>query len=109
MSEASESKTTYITQPGSGQMFKNKFKNSDKHPDYKGEAVTPDGEKVQVAGWIQVDKTGEHFLSLKLQPEYKKPTATADDMLTPVPIVATETDTPTTTEPVKPNDDDLPF
>lgn len=103
-------KITYITKPGSGQMFKNKFKVAgDKTPDFKGEIVTPDGEKLEIAAWITAPQNGgPNFFSMKCQPEYKKSTETADDVLgTSTPQADTGTVTPATS--VDAPADDLPY
>jgi len=50
----------------SGAVFKNRFKTTDRHPDYKGDAMI-DGVKKQVAVWVKKDKNGNDFLSLKFE------------------------------------------
>ena len=52
--------------PGFGSLFRNK-KENDKQPDYRGDICTPNGEQLQVAGWIKQDKNGKGYMSLKVQ------------------------------------------
>jgi uncharacterized protein (DUF736 family) len=35
-----------------------------KYPNYRGDLISPSGEKMKVAGWIKHDKTGKPYLSL---------------------------------------------
>ena len=51
-----------------GVLFKNARKDSDKHPDYKGQ-INADGVEYWVSGWKKTSKKGEPFLSLKLTPK----------------------------------------
>lgn len=49
-----------------GAVFANRFKDSDKHPDYKGDGVI-NGVPMQIALWIRKDKNGKDFFSLKFE------------------------------------------
>lgn len=53
--------------PGFGSLFKNTKKEKDSQPDYRGDACTPKGEQVRLAGWIKKDKNGASYLSLKVE------------------------------------------
>jgi hypothetical protein len=65
-----------------GAIFKNDRKESDRHPDYKGD-ITIDGRKYWLSGWIKEGKRGK-YLSLaakpaedqQRQPERQPPTST---------------------------------
>ena len=54
---------TYEKKPGSGSLFKNDRKESDKHPDYRGTYKHHDGTEFYVSIWIKKGKKGK-FLSL---------------------------------------------
>jgi hypothetical protein len=49
-----------------GALFKNDRKESDRHPDYKGD-ITIDGRKFWLSGWIKEGKRGK-YLSLAAKP-----------------------------------------
>jgi uncharacterized protein (DUF736 family) len=57
----------YELKPGQFSLFKNKFKESDKHPDYKGDGMDLAGNKVSVAAWLKKDKNGNSFMSCKIE------------------------------------------
>jgi len=50
---------------GMGSLFKNDKKLTDKHPDYKGDAMK-DGKEMWVSAWIKEGKKGK-FMSLAFQ------------------------------------------
>jgi uncharacterized protein (DUF736 family) len=79
---------TFILHPGQGRIFKNDKKGNEKAPDFRGEAITPDGGKLKIAGWIQSPKGGgDNYISLKIEEDnYVKPTETADDILGSAPV-----------------------
>ena len=52
---------------GSGILFKNNKKESDNHPDYKGE-MTVAGVEYRLSAWIKQGNTGK-FMSLALTPK----------------------------------------
>ena len=63
----------YKTKENTGALFPNKNKKEDKHPDYTGKAlITPDmvGKEIQIAGWINDDKSGGKYMGLVFS-EYK--------------------------------------
>jgi len=53
---------------GQGTIFKNKYKNSDNHPDYRGEFKTPDGELLEIALWVKEGKNGKFFSASVQEP-----------------------------------------
>ena len=55
----------FINKPGLGTMRANKYKESDNHPDIKGEITLHGGEIVKFAGWKRTDKNGGTYYSLK--------------------------------------------
>lgn len=63
----------YELRDGSGNIFKNKFKeDGDSKPSYKGEAMWR-GEKIEVALWVKEGQGGK-FFSMKIQEPREKPT-----------------------------------
>jgi len=52
----------------SGALFKNDRKESDKHPDYKGQGNFK-GEEVWIAAWLKKSKAGQTFMSLSFTPK----------------------------------------
>ena len=52
-----------------GVLFKNKRKESDKHPDYTGKAMV-DGYEYQLSAWIKTPaKGGDKFMSIAIRPK----------------------------------------
>lgn len=49
-----------------GVLFKNNKKESDKHPDYKGE-VNIEGIEYWQSAWINEDKNGKKYMSQKFE------------------------------------------
>ena len=62
--------SNYQPKPGSGSIFKNEKKNLPNQPDYRGEILTPEGQKLSVAMWVKEGKKGK-FFSVALT-EYKE-------------------------------------
>lgn len=54
----------------SGVLFKNESDN-DKAPSYKGK-INVDGKEYELAAWVRVGKSGQKFMSLKVQEPYQK-------------------------------------
>ena len=63
-----------------GVLFKNKKKETDKHPDYTGK-INVKGEDFRLAAWIKESKGGNKFMSLAVseQREESKPKETRDE------------------------------
>jgi hypothetical protein len=68
-------KMAYTPKPGSFSLFKNDRKESDNHPDYKGDGMDIDGNPIWVSAWVKESTKGKFFsCSFKLkdpQPESK--------------------------------------
>jgi uncharacterized protein (DUF736 family) len=56
----------------SGALFKNKRKETDKHPDYTGSYTDGDGREFWLSAWIKKSKAGETFMSLSTKPKEAK-------------------------------------
>jgi len=92
-----QEKEKYKHKEGSGSLFKNKYKDTETKPDYKGLCTDPNGTIWELAGWGSKTAEGEAYLSIKLQKEYVKPeenTSKRDGRNEPAPA---------------PVDKDLPF
>lgn len=57
---------------GSGFIFKNKNKTSEKSPEYQGEFKTPSGELLQIALWVKSGEKGSYF-SASIQEKKEAP------------------------------------
>ena len=57
----------YELKDGQGSLFKNDRKESERHPDYKGE-INVDGELYWLSAWVKDGKKGK-FLSLSIKPK----------------------------------------
>ncbi len=59
------------TKPGQGQLFKNRDRKTEKHPNLKGTALLElaDGSTVEldIAAWTRETRTGDKFLSLSVK------------------------------------------
>lgn len=61
----------YEHRPGQGSMFNNDYKDTDRHPDMKGQFMDPNGVLWDVAGWWKDGRNGQ-FLSLSVQQPYNR-------------------------------------
>jgi|TARA_Y100000296_G_C5142282_1_gene241766 hypothetical protein len=65
----------YIPKPGTGTLWKNKYKTDDRHPGMKGYIIAHrdirEGEKVEVAAWTKDGPEGK-FQSLQISDVYVK-------------------------------------
>lgn len=64
---------TQFDNTNTGMLARNKNKDSDKHPDFKG-SINVNGEEFWLAGWIREGKEGgkmegQKFFSLKVEPK----------------------------------------
>ena len=61
-----------------GALFKNDKGDVENRPDYKG-PLNVNGEEMQVAAWLRVAKSGQKYMSLKVDKKYEAPTNQPDD------------------------------
>ena len=80
----------YELKANAGNLFRNKYKKEDKHPDFKGSICLPDGTIMDIAAWCKVTKGGDNFFSLNLsipkereKKDYVKPEAEVAEDDTP--------------------------
>jgi hypothetical protein len=59
-------KMAYEMRAGSGSLFKNDNKTSERHPDYKGKVMLPNGEVRWLSGWKRQTTAGDGWLSLSI-------------------------------------------
>ena len=52
-----------MNKDNSGALFREENKQSDKHPDYKGNCLVS-GQKMYIAAWINESKGGKKYMSL---------------------------------------------
>ena len=71
---------------GSGTLFRNQKKETEKHPDYKGEGKLPDGTPVWISGWVKESSGGTKFLSLSIQEKEQKPESKEEKNDTDLPF-----------------------
>lgn len=65
----------YEHKEGFGNLFKNRNKGADNHPDYKGEFML-NGKLMEIAGWMKTGAKGP-YMSLKVQ-EPRQPKNTSE-------------------------------
>ncbi len=66
----------YEAKPGSFSLFKNDKKESDNHPDYKGDGKDLDGNGIWVSAWLKDGKNGK-FMSCSFKLKDSKPAVKA--------------------------------
>ncbi|MEG2064700.1 MAG: hypothetical protein RRY23_06105 [Alistipes sp.] len=86
----------YEQKPGQGAIFKNEKREKESHPHYRGNFITPSGEKLEIALWLKEAKSGKKYFSVAVSEPYQKPDAQQQQ----------STPNPTTSPAVE---DDLPF
>ncbi len=52
---------SYQAKPGQGSLFKNDRKETERHPDYNGSIVLPDGTEHWLSAWVKDGKNGKFF------------------------------------------------
>ena len=62
-----------------GAIFKNDYKKTEQHPDYKGKAMI-DGKAKDVAVWLNESQNGKKYFSIKFSEPYKEAEASKQDM-----------------------------
>lgn len=99
----------YQINPGSGSLFPTKQKRQEKSPDFYGDIVTPDGQKLSVSGWVKTAKSGLQYISLAVKED--APLVTPSDIMSQAqsaPIVPVD-DVQEAEVVEDGKDDDLPF
>jgi len=61
----------YEQKPGNITIFKNQ-KKKDSHPDYSGQGLDLEGNKVRIACWVKTSKSGSKFMSCQISPPFEK-------------------------------------
>lgn len=56
----------------SGVLWKNSYKQTDRQPDYKGDAIV-DGKRKSLSAWIKTKADGEKFFSIQIEEPFVKP------------------------------------
>lgn len=74
----------------SGALFKNDRKETERHPDYRGE-INVEGKDFWISSWLKTSKNGVKFMSLAVSPKEIVDDVDADE------------------EPPADFDDDIPF
>lgn len=62
----------YELKPNTGSLFKNDEKESENHPDYKGQALI-NGVPMWISAWIKETKEGKKFFSFSFREKTAKP------------------------------------
>lgn len=89
-----------------GSLFRNKRKNTDKHPDYTG-SINIEGKEYWLSAWSKFSpKMGENFLSCSVTAKEPVHTAGGDDPLAPTKVGG---DKPITVQNTDIDEDDIPF
>jgi len=92
----------YEHKPGSFTLFKNDRKESDNHPDYKGDGADIDGNPIWVSAWIKEGKNGKFMSgSIRLKDEVRKSAQDGFDQAARTP--------PKQQAPAAVFDEDIPF
>jgi hypothetical protein len=56
----------YEMRAGSGSLFRNDKKTTDKHPNLKGRVMLPNGEERWLSAWTKKTQAGETWVSLQI-------------------------------------------
>lgn len=66
-----------------GRLFRNDKKETEKHPDYRGE-INVEGKTLELAAWLKVSQKGTKYMSLKVSEPREKAPAKAAPKKAPV-------------------------
>ncbi len=70
----------YEQKPNTGVLFKNNKKESERHPDYTGNFLLPEGE-FMLSAWVKEGKSGKFFsLSVKKKEKINKTVEDSNDL-----------------------------
>lgn len=64
---------SYENKPGTGALFKNEQKKSDKHPDLRGpfyESIEGETVEREISAWVRKSKKGQTYLSLQVRDKF---------------------------------------
>jgi uncharacterized protein (DUF736 family) len=67
----------YEQKPNTGSLFKNDRKETDSHPDYKGQALIDGLGECWLDAWINETKDGQKYMKLTLKPKEARQSAPA--------------------------------
>jgi hypothetical protein len=90
-----------------GALFKNDRKESDSHPDYKGQ-LNVGGVEFWLSAWLKTDRNGAKFMSLSVKAKEEAPPARAPRPAPAKPAAAPRAPAPSSTG-FDDMDDDVPF
>jgi uncharacterized protein (DUF736 family) len=62
----------FESKDGSGALFKNEDKDTEQHPDYRGN-IKIQGQEYWLSAWIKESKAGRKYMSLSAQPKNPPP------------------------------------
>ena len=65
----------YEMRPGSGSLFRNDKKTTDKHPSLKGRVMLPNGEERWLSAWTKKTQAGDTWVSVKIGKQIEAPAA----------------------------------
>ena len=60
------------TKNNAGAIFKNNYKKSESHPDYKGNCVV-NGKEMEIALWVKTSSNGNSYFSASFSEPYVAP------------------------------------
>jgi hypothetical protein len=82
----------YEQKPGDFALFKNDKEGNEKRPDYTGNGLSLDGQRIKISAWLKKGAKGT-FMSCRMQPmtqgepaQQEKPKARFDDMKDDLPF-----------------------
>lgn len=55
-----------------GAVFRNRRKEQDTHPDWRGDVTTPDGQKWEISMWSRKTRAGDDYFSVGVR-EWREP------------------------------------
>lgn len=71
------------TKNNAGAIFKNNYKKSESHPDYKGKCVV-NGKEMEIALWVKTSSAGNTYFSASFSEPYVAPTNNVAPQTQPV-------------------------
>ena len=77
---------SYEMKPGQGSIFKNDKKTDEKHPDYKGSIMTPDGTECWISLWVKRIEGKAPFFSVSVQAKEQQSAPLPNETPTDLPF-----------------------